>query len=36
MNEKLVERLANELEEIRNNGLFKTERVIESPQEESR
>src|ERR671913_709176 len=32
MNENLVSRLSAELEEIRTNGLFKTERIIESPQ----
>src|SRR5687768_13383574 len=32
MNEKLVSRIAAELTEIRTAGLFKTERVIESPQ----
>ena len=32
MNEKLVQRIANELDEIKTNGLFKTERVIESSQ----
>ncbi len=32
MNEKLVERISQELEEIRNNGLYKEERVIVSPQ----
>ena len=32
MNEKLVNRLGTEVEEIRANGLFKTERIIESPQ----
>ena len=32
MNEKLTERLRLELEEIRQNGLYKTERIIESPQ----
>ncbi|MET0242834.1 MAG: glycine C-acetyltransferase [Flavitalea sp.] len=32
MNENLVKRLASELEEIKANGLFKTERIIESPQ----
>lgn len=32
MNEKLTERIRRELEEIRQNGLYKTERVIESPQ----
>jgi len=32
MNEKLVQRIANELDEIKANGLFKTERIIESAQ----
>ncbi|RYG05181.1 MAG: glycine C-acetyltransferase [Chitinophagaceae bacterium] len=32
MNENLVKRLATELDEIKTNGLFKTERIIESPQ----
>jgi glycine C-acetyltransferase len=32
MNEHLVSRLSAELDEIRSNGLFKTERIIESPQ----
>lgn len=32
MNEKLVTRIAAELTDIRAAGLFKTERVIESPQ----
>ncbi|WP_276480662.1 glycine C-acetyltransferase [Paraflavitalea pollutisoli] len=32
MNENLVKRLAAELEEIRASGLYKTERIIESPQ----
>jgi glycine C-acetyltransferase len=32
MNEKLVQRVGPELEEIKQAGLFKTERVIESPQ----
>ncbi len=32
MNEKLVQRIANELDEIKTNGLFKTERIIESSQ----
>jgi glycine C-acetyltransferase len=32
MNENLINRLSTELEEIRSNGLFKTERIIESPQ----
>jgi glycine C-acetyltransferase len=32
MNEKLVKRLADELAEIKAAGLYKTERIIESPQ----
>ena len=32
MNRKLTERIGSELEEIRQNGLYKTERIIESPQ----
>lgn len=32
MNEKLVERIRVELEDIQKNGLYKSERVIESPQ----
>lgn len=32
MNEKLVKRLASELAEIKAAGLYKTERIIESPQ----
>ena len=32
MNEQLVQRIATELEEIKTNGLFKTERIIESAQ----
>ena len=32
MNEALVKRMGVELEEIRQSGLFKTERIIESPQ----
>jgi glycine C-acetyltransferase len=32
MNEQLVKRVGAELEEIQQAGLFKTERVIESPQ----
>ena len=32
MNEKLVQRIATEVEEIKTTGLFKTERIIESPQ----
>jgi len=32
MNENLVKRLAAELEEIKTAGLYKTERIIESPQ----
>lgn len=32
MNEKLVKRIGKEVEEIRTSGLFKTERIIASPQ----
>jgi glycine C-acetyltransferase len=32
MNEKLVKRIAKEVEEISHSGLYKTERIIESPQ----
>lgn len=32
MNEAMVNRIALELEDIRESGLFKTERIIESPQ----
>ncbi|MCC6290194.1 MAG: glycine C-acetyltransferase [Chitinophagaceae bacterium] len=32
MNENLVNRISVELEEIKQNGLYKTERIIESPQ----
>lgn len=32
MNEKLVQRITTELDEIKANGLFKTERIIESAQ----
>jgi glycine C-acetyltransferase len=32
MNEKLVQRIAAELDEIRTSGLFKTERIIQSEQ----
>lgn len=32
MNENLVKRLATELEDIKTSGLYKTERIIESPQ----
>jgi glycine C-acetyltransferase len=32
MNENLISRLKTELEDIRSNGLFKQERIIESPQ----
>jgi glycine C-acetyltransferase len=32
MNEKFVERIQNEIEEIKGSGLYKTERIIESPQ----
>ena len=32
MNEKFVQRIASELDEIKNAGLYKTERIIESAQ----
>ena len=32
MNEKFVQRIAQEVEEIKTSGLFKTERIITSPQ----
>src|SRR6476619_2356854 len=32
MNEKFVERLKSEVEEIKTSGLYKTERIIASPQ----
>ncbi len=32
MNEQFVQRIAAEIEEIKNSGLYKTERVISSPQ----
>ncbi len=32
MNEKFVQRIADELNEIKTSGLYKTERIIESPQ----
>lgn len=32
MNEKLVERIRQEIEEIKQSGLYKTERIIESAQ----
>ena len=32
MNEKFVERISKELDEIKTSGLYKTERVISSPQ----
>jgi glycine C-acetyltransferase len=32
MNEKLASRIANEVEEIKASGLYKSERIIESPQ----
>ena len=32
MNEKMVQRIAAEVDEIKANGLFKTERIIESAQ----
>ena len=32
MNEKFINRISTELEEIRKSGLYKTERIIASPQ----
>ena len=32
MNEKFVQRIAKEVEEIKASGLYKTERIIASPQ----
>jgi glycine C-acetyltransferase len=32
MNEKLVQRISKEVEEIKTSGLYKTERIIASPQ----
>jgi glycine C-acetyltransferase len=32
MNEKFIQRIAKEVEEIKTAGLYKTERIIESPQ----
>jgi glycine C-acetyltransferase len=32
MNEKFIERLTTEIQEIKNSGLYKTERIITSPQ----
>src|SRR5688500_13744744 len=32
MNERFIERLRHEIEEIRTSGLYKTERIISSPQ----
>ncbi|HET9055444.1 MAG TPA: glycine C-acetyltransferase [Chitinophagaceae bacterium] len=32
MNEKFVQRIRKEVEEIKQSGLYKTERIIESPQ----
>src|SRR2546423_8695221 len=32
MNENLVKRIAGEVEEIKTSGLYKTERIISSPQ----
>jgi glycine C-acetyltransferase len=32
MNEKFIERLRTEIEEIKESGLFKNERIIASPQ----
>ena len=33
MNEKFVQRIAKEVEEIKTSGLYKTERIISSPQD---
>lgn len=32
MNENFTQRIANEIEEVKESGLYKTERIIESPQ----
>jgi len=32
MNENFVKRIAKEVEEIKTSGLYKTERIISSPQ----
>ena len=32
MNEKFVERIRKEVEDIKTSGLYKTERIIASPQ----
>ena len=32
MNDKFARRIANEVEEIKTSGLYKTERIISSPQ----
>ncbi len=32
MNEKFTQRIANEIDEIKSSGLYKTERIISSPQ----
>ena len=32
MNKKFVQRIAKDIEEIKASGLYKTERVISSPQ----
>ena len=32
MNEKIVKRISNEMEEIKKSGLYKTERIIAGPQ----
>lgn len=32
MNEKFVKRIAKEVDDIKSNGLYKSERIIESPQ----
>ena len=33
MNENFVKRIAKEVEEIKTSGLYKTERIISSPQD---
>lgn len=33
MNEKFVKRITKDIEEIKASGLYKTERVISSPQD---
>ncbi|HEU0064412.1 MAG TPA: glycine C-acetyltransferase, partial [Flavisolibacter sp.] len=32
MNERLIQRIREEIKEIKDSGLYKTERIIESPQ----